>query len=65
MSELQPGDVVIIRASDDWPEHLFRIDEVHEDCVTGTATTGPLAGQYGEPEFDLILPHPTKERSAP
>ena len=51
---LSPGVVVVIDAFDDVPEHLFRIDEVHEDCVTGTALTGPLAGSYGEPSFDQI-----------
>ena len=53
--ELNPGDVVVIRAFDDVPEHLFQIDEVFEDCVTGTALTGPLAGEYGEPSLDLIV----------
>ena len=42
-------------AIDDIPEHLFRISEVHEDCVGGYSITGPLAGEYGEPSFDLIL----------
>ena len=53
--KLAPGDHVIIRAFDDIPEHVFEIDEVYDDCVTGTALTGPLAGEYGEPDFDLIL----------
>lgn len=53
--DLRPGAIVVIRAFDDVPEHRFRIDEVFEDCVTGTATTGPLAGHYGEPSLDLIL----------
>ncbi|WP_299419114.1 hypothetical protein [uncultured Shimia sp.] len=52
---LQPDDIVVIRASDDWPEHLFRVDFVFDDCVGGYSITGPLAGEYGEPEFDLIL----------
>ncbi|MBM2295123.1 hypothetical protein JQX09_24745 [Sulfitobacter pseudonitzschiae] len=52
---LKEGTVVVIRAFDDVPEHLFRISEVHEDCVTGYAITGPLAGEYGEPSFDLIV----------
>ena len=55
MAELNPGDVVVICASDDWPEHQFRVEEVFEDCVTGFATTGPLAGEYGEPGLELIL----------
>ncbi len=53
--KLAPGDHVIIRAFDDIPEHVFKIDEVYEDCVGGYSLTGPLAGEYGEPDFDLIL----------
>ncbi len=53
--DIKPGDVVLIQAFDDIPEHLFRVVDVHEDCVTGTAKTGPLAGEYGEPSRDLIL----------
>ncbi|NOD32891.1 MULTISPECIES: hypothetical protein [Ruegeria] len=53
--ELNPGDVVVVQAFDDVPEHLFRIDEVFEDCVTGFAVTGPLAGTYGEPDREMIL----------
>ncbi|TGD45458.1 hypothetical protein EEB11_00390 [Pseudotabrizicola sediminis] len=44
-----------IAAFDDVPEHLFQIDEVLEDCVTGVALTGPLAGEYGEPELSMVL----------
>ena len=58
---VQPEDIVTIRASEDWPEHLFRVDFVFEDCVGGYSLTGPFAGEYGEPEFDLIL---RVERSA-
>ncbi len=53
--DLRPGAIVVIRAFDEVPEHRFQIDEVHEDCVTGTALTGPLAGHYGEPPIELIL----------
>ena len=53
--DLREGDVVVIRAGDDWPEHLFRVDEVYEDLVTGYSITGPLKDEYGEPDFDLIL----------
>lgn len=53
--KLAHGDHVIIRAFDEVPEHIFLIDEVYEDCITGIALTGPLAGEYGEPDFDLIL----------
>ena len=52
---LIPGCIVMIAAFDDVPEHTFRVEEVFEDCVTGTALTGPLAGEYGEPDLELIL----------
>lgn len=52
---MKPGDVVVICAFDEVPEHWFQIDEVLDDCVTGVALTGPLAGEYGEPELDMIL----------
>nr|WP_321254681.1 hypothetical protein [uncultured Ruegeria sp.] len=53
--KLNPGDVVVVRAFDDIPEHHFRVEEVFEDCVTGFAVTGPLAGTYGEPDREMIL----------
>ena len=53
--KLAPGVRIVIRAIDDIPEHMFKIDEVYEDCVGGYSLNGPLAGEYGEPEFDLIL----------
>ena len=52
---LIPGCIVVIAAFDDVPEHSFRVEEVFEDCVTGTALTGPLSGEYGEPDIELIL----------
>lgn len=52
---MKPGDVVVIAAFDEVPEHWFEIGEVLDDCVTGTAITGPLAGEYGEPEVSMIL----------
>ncbi|UWR14615.1 hypothetical protein [Sulfitobacter sp. M368] len=54
MDNLREGDVVVIRAFDDWPEHLFEVDETFDDCVRGYSITGPLAGVYGEPGFELI-----------
>lgn len=54
MADLKPDAVVVIRAFDDFPEHLFRIHSVEEDRVTGIALTGPFAGAYGEPSIDLI-----------
>ena len=53
--ELTENTIVVIRAFDDIPEHLFRVSDVYEDCVGGYSLTGPLAGEYGEPPFDLIL----------
>lgn len=50
---LKSGSKVVIAAFDDIPEHLFLVSEVHEDCVCGTALTGPLKGSYGEPNRDL------------
>ncbi len=55
MIAVTPGDVVVIGAFDDVPEHDFRVDEVLDDCVTGVALTGPLAGEYGEPELVMIV----------
>ncbi|OIQ65103.1 hypothetical protein GALL_533420 [mine drainage metagenome] len=52
---VKPGDVVAIAAFDEVPEHLFTIEEVLDDCVTGVALTGPLEGEYGEPELAMIL----------
>ena len=57
MSELviTPGCIVIIRSFDDIPAHQFLVDEVFDDFITGKALTGPLAGEYGEPEMIIVL----------
>ena len=53
---LKEDDVVVIRAfEDEWPEHLFQVWEVYDDCITGYSISGPLEGVYGEPAFDLIF----------
>ena len=52
--KIRPGDIVVIEGFDDIPEHHFKVAEVYEDLVTGTAITGPLAGEYGEPERERI-----------
>jgi hypothetical protein len=52
---LKEDDIVVIRAFEDIPEHLFRVWEVYEDCITGYSISGPLEGEYGEPTFDLLL----------
>ena len=53
--EIKPGDVVVIGGFDDIPDHQFQVEEVYEDLVTGTALTGPLAGEYGEPDIEMIV----------
>ena len=53
--EIKPGDVVVIRGFDDIPEHQFQVEEVYQDLVTGTVLTGPLAGEYGEPDIEMIV----------
>lgn len=52
---IKENDIVVIREGEDWPEHLFKVDEVFDDCVTGYSITAPLNGVYGEPALDLIL----------
>ena len=52
---ITPGCTVLIAAFDDVPEHHFLVEEVFEDCITGTALTGPFAGEYGEPDIALVL----------
>ena len=57
MEELNitPGCIVLIAAFDDIPEHRFLVEEVYEDCITGVAQSGPLAGEYGEPDLALVV----------
>ena len=57
MSELNitRGCVVLIKGFDDIPAHQFLVDEVFDDFITGKALTGPLAGEYGEPEITLVF----------
>ena len=52
---MKPGEVVVIGAFDEVPEHLFRIETVEDDHLTGVALTGPLAGAYGEPDVYMII----------
>jgi hypothetical protein len=54
MSPIKEGDVVVIAAFDDIPEHLFRVEEVFEDHLTGFALDGPLKGSYGEPDIHQL-----------
>ena len=53
--QLKEDDVVVLRPLDDIPEHLFRVLDVYDDCITGYSLTGPLKGAYGEPGLELIL----------
>ena len=53
--EIKPGDVVVIIGFDDIPDYQFQVEEVYEDLVTGTVLTGPLAGEYGEPDREMIV----------
>lgn len=54
--DLKEDDIVVIRAfEDEWPEHLFRVTDIWEDCIGGVSLTGPLKDEYGEPDYDLIL----------
>ena len=52
---ITPGCLVLIAGFDDIPEHRFLVEEVFEDCITGIAQTGPLAGEYGEPDLSLVI----------
>ncbi len=42
---------MLLAGFDDIPEHAFLVEEVFEDLITGTALTGPLSGEYGEPDI--------------
>ena len=53
--QLKEDDVVVLRPLDDIPEHLFRVLDVFDYCITGYSLTGPLEGVYGEPGLELIL----------
>ena len=54
IKDLHPGCIVLIAGFDDIQEHQFQVEEVFDDLVTGTALTGPLAGEYGEPDIEMI-----------
>jgi len=55
LEDLVPGSRVIITTFDDVPEHLFEVHTVEDGFVTGMALTGPFAGEYGEPDIEMIL----------
>ena len=54
-SSLHSGDIVAVEAFDDALEHLFEVQYVYDDCITGVALTGSLKGCYGEPASELVL----------
>ena len=54
-SKLTPGMQVLIGGFDDVPEHVFEVHTIEDGYVTGMALTGPLAGEYGEPDIELVL----------
>ena len=54
-SVLTSGKRVLIRGFDDVPEHVFVIHTIEDGYVPGMAVTGPLAGEYGEPDIELVL----------
>ena len=53
--DIKPGCVVLIEGFDDIPEHEFRIEEIYEGFVTGMALSGSFAGEYGEPDIEMIV----------
>ena len=55
LKAITPGCTVLLAGFDDIPEHTFLVEEVFEDLITGTALTGPFAGEYGEPVISLVL----------
>ena len=55
LKDLRPGCIVLIEGFDDIPEHEFRIEEIYEAFVTGMALSGPFAGEYGEPDIEMIV----------
>ena len=54
-SALTPGMHVLIRGFDEVPEHVFEVHTIEDGYVTGMAVTGPFAGEYGEPDIELVL----------
>ena len=55
LRDITEGSIVVIAAFDDIPEHQFEVQDVYDDCITGMALTGPLAGSYGEPSLEMVL----------
>ena len=55
LKDLRSGCIVLIADFDDIPEHEFRIEEIYEEFITGMALSGPFAGEYGEPDIEMIV----------
>ena len=53
-SSMRPGDIVLLAPCDDIPAHAFHVHDIVEDCVSGYSLSGPLAGDYGEPDLSMI-----------
>ena len=53
--DIKPGCIALIAGFDDIPEHEFRIEEIYEEFVKGMALSGPFAGEYGEPDIEVIV----------
>jgi hypothetical protein len=64
LKDLRVGCIVLIEGFDDIPEHEFRIDEIYEEFVTGMALSGPFAGEYGEPDKEMIVKLISQETTA-
>jgi hypothetical protein len=52
--EITSGSIVVLKALDELPPHLFKVTEVVDGMLCGTALTGPLVGEYGEPDLELV-----------
>ena len=52
--DIRPGCIVLIAGFDDIPEHEVRVEEIYEEFVTGMALSGPFAGEYAEPDKEMI-----------
>lgn len=51
---LREGHIVRLHTLDGIPSHLFEVDEVFEETISGYSVCGVLKGVYGEPGVELI-----------
>lgn len=55
MTELPaPGDVVVLKPFDNVPIHLFEVEDIYGELITGVALTGPLRGSCGAPDITQL-----------